>query len=130
MSDRQVNVGSLLRHRRHHRHTHGLSRARAQNGLWPLRPSCQGYSLGLYSLGSRSRLIGQLPTESVVHGECLLMFAEPAGLIHRAHRWVWGAIGKLPQRLVGRWRGPGFDDAGSSIAPLALAKRTIGSTHS
>jgi hypothetical protein len=122
VSARQVNVGSLLRHGRH---THGLSRARAQSRLWPLRPSCQGYSLG-----NRSRLIGQLPTESVVHGECLLMFAEPAGLIHRAHRWVWGAIGKLPQRLVGRWRGPGFDDAGSSIAPLALAKRTIGSTHS
>ena len=31
-----------------------------------------------------------------VHGECILMFAEPAGFPHRAHRWVWGLIGKLP----------------------------------
>ena len=33
---------------------------------------------------------------SVVHGECILMFAEPAALYHRAHRWVWGVLGKLP----------------------------------
>jgi predicted CoA-binding protein len=33
---------------------------------------------------------------SVVHGECLLMFADPAGFFHRAHRWVWNVIGKLP----------------------------------
>ncbi|MBT8378491.1 MAG: CoA-binding protein [Ignavibacteria bacterium] len=31
-----------------------------------------------------------------VSNECILMFAEPAGFIHRAHRWVWGALGKLP----------------------------------
>ena len=31
-----------------------------------------------------------------VHNECILMFAEPAGFPHRAHRWVWGLIGKLP----------------------------------
>ncbi len=34
---------------------------------------------------------------SVVHGECILMFAEPAAWYHRAHRWVWGLLGKLPQ---------------------------------
>jgi uncharacterized protein len=34
----------------------------------------------------------------VVHGECILMFAEPAALVHRAHRWVWGVLGKLPRR--------------------------------
>jgi hypothetical protein len=34
---------------------------------------------------------------SVVHGECILMFAEPAAWFHRAHRWVWGLLGKLPQ---------------------------------
>ena len=34
---------------------------------------------------------------SVVHGECLLMFTEPAGFMHRAHRWVWNVIGKLPK---------------------------------
>jgi predicted CoA-binding protein len=32
-----------------------------------------------------------------VSNECILMFAEPAGFIHRVHRWVWGAMGKLPQ---------------------------------
>ena len=34
---------------------------------------------------------------SVVHGECILMFAEPAAWFHRAHRWVWKVLGKLPQ---------------------------------
>jgi uncharacterized protein len=33
---------------------------------------------------------------TVVHGECLLMFADPTGFIHRAHRWVWRVTGKLP----------------------------------
>jgi len=33
----------------------------------------------------------------VIHNECILMFAEPAGFIHKAHRWVWGVFGKLPQ---------------------------------
>ena len=33
---------------------------------------------------------------SVVWGECILMFAEPAGFPHRAHRWVRGVFGKLP----------------------------------
>lgn len=33
----------------------------------------------------------------VVHGECILMFAEPVGLLHRIHRWVWGLLGKLPR---------------------------------
>jgi predicted CoA-binding protein len=32
-----------------------------------------------------------------ISNECILMFAEPAGIIHRAHRWVWGVLGKLPQ---------------------------------
>jgi len=34
---------------------------------------------------------------NVVHGECILMFAEPAGWYHRAHRWVWKLLGKLPK---------------------------------
>ena len=34
---------------------------------------------------------------SVVDGECILMFAEPAEFYHRAHRWVWGVLGKLPE---------------------------------
>jgi hypothetical protein len=33
----------------------------------------------------------------VVHGECILMFAEPAAFFHRAHRWVWRMLGKLPR---------------------------------
>ena len=34
---------------------------------------------------------------SAVHGECILMFAEPAAFYHRAHRWVWKLLGKLPK---------------------------------
>ncbi len=32
----------------------------------------------------------------VVHGECILMFAEPAAFSHRAHRWFRGVFGTLP----------------------------------
>jgi predicted CoA-binding protein len=31
----------------------------------------------------------------VVAGRCILMFADPHGL-HGFHRWLWGAMGKLP----------------------------------
>ena len=31
-----------------------------------------------------------------IHGECILMFAEPAGFVHRAHRWIRKVCGKLP----------------------------------
>jgi predicted CoA-binding protein len=34
---------------------------------------------------------------SVVHGECVLMFAEPAHWFHRTHRFVNGLVGKLPK---------------------------------
>jgi predicted CoA-binding protein len=34
---------------------------------------------------------------SAVHGECILMFAEPAAWYHRAHRWAWKLLGKLPK---------------------------------
>ncbi|MFO0547775.1 MAG: CoA-binding protein [Polyangiaceae bacterium] len=34
---------------------------------------------------------------SVVHGECILMFAEPTAWFHRAHRWARGAFGHLPE---------------------------------
>jgi len=34
---------------------------------------------------------------AAVHGECILMFAEPAAWFHRAHRWVWKMLGKLPR---------------------------------
>ena len=33
---------------------------------------------------------------TAVHGECILMFAEPTHIFHRAHRAVWGLLGKLP----------------------------------
>lgn len=32
-----------------------------------------------------------------VSNECILMFAQPSSFMHRAHRWVWGVFGKLPQ---------------------------------
>lgn len=31
-----------------------------------------------------------------VSNECILMFAQPSDFIHRAHKWVWGVLGKLP----------------------------------
>jgi predicted CoA-binding protein len=31
-----------------------------------------------------------------ISGECILMHADPKGM-HRVHRWIWGAIGRLPQ---------------------------------
>jgi uncharacterized protein len=31
----------------------------------------------------------------VTSRECILMFARLTG-IHKAHRWVWGLLGKLP----------------------------------
>ena len=31
-----------------------------------------------------------------VKNECILMFAQPSAFIHRAHKWVWGVLGKLP----------------------------------
>jgi uncharacterized protein len=31
-----------------------------------------------------------------VSNECILMFAQPSAFIHRAHRWMWGVLGKLP----------------------------------
>jgi uncharacterized protein len=32
-----------------------------------------------------------------VSGECILMFVEGPGFPHNLHRWIWGALGKLPQ---------------------------------
>lgn len=32
-----------------------------------------------------------------VSNECILMFAQPSAFIHRAHKWIWGVVGKLPQ---------------------------------
>lgn len=32
---------------------------------------------------------------NAIHGECILMFANPTGF-HRCHRWVRGVLGKLP----------------------------------
>lgn len=32
----------------------------------------------------------------VIHGECIMMFAQPRG-IHRVHRWLRGALGRLPE---------------------------------
>jgi hypothetical protein len=34
---------------------------------------------------------------NVVHGQCILMFAEPSGVPHRLHRWIWKLIGRLPR---------------------------------
>jgi predicted CoA-binding protein len=34
---------------------------------------------------------------SVIHGECILMFAEPAETFHRFHRTLRGLFGRLPR---------------------------------
>jgi predicted CoA-binding protein len=41
------------------------------------------------------RSLGDLPQPQTVAGECILMFAKPTG-VHKAHRWVWGVLGRLP----------------------------------
>jgi len=49
--------------------------------------------------GSKSEAAIQFCQENgiaAVHGPCILMFAEPVGLLHRCHRFVWRVIGKLP----------------------------------
>ncbi|MBL1212677.1 MAG: CoA-binding protein [Ignavibacteriae bacterium] len=33
----------------------------------------------------------------VIHGECILMFAEPVESIHKFHKWLWKIFGKLPK---------------------------------
>ncbi len=33
----------------------------------------------------------------VVHGECILMFAQPVVSFHRWHQWLWKVLGKLPK---------------------------------
>jgi len=33
---------------------------------------------------------------SVIHGECILMFADPVKSFHKFHRWIWKIIGKYP----------------------------------
>jgi hypothetical protein len=31
-----------------------------------------------------------------VHGQCILMFAEPTESFHKFHRWIWKLLGKIP----------------------------------
>jgi len=49
--------------------------------------------------GSESQAALKLCEEngiSVIHGECILMFAEPVRSFHAFHRWIWKLLGKLP----------------------------------
>lgn len=32
-----------------------------------------------------------------IHGECILMFADPVGFPHSFHRFIWKLIGRLPK---------------------------------
>lgn len=48
--------------------------------------------------GSQSKVAEEYCAENGINcisNECILMFAEPAGFIHRAHRWIWSIAGKL-----------------------------------
>ena len=33
---------------------------------------------------------------NAVHGQCIMMFAEPVESFHKFHRWLWRVIGKYP----------------------------------
>ena len=33
----------------------------------------------------------------VVHGQCILMFAEPTTSFHAFHKWIWKVLGKIPK---------------------------------
>ena len=49
--------------------------------------------------GSQSEVAEKFCEENgidCVSNECILMFAQPSAFIHRAHRWVWGVLSKLP----------------------------------
>ena len=49
--------------------------------------------------GSQSKVAEEYCSENridCISNECILMFAEPTGFIHRAHRWVKGVMGNLP----------------------------------
>ena len=49
--------------------------------------------------GSESKSAIQLCDENgitAIHGECVLMFAEPVKSFHAFHRWIWKLLGKLP----------------------------------
>lgn len=49
--------------------------------------------------GSQSETAVKFCEESgidCVSNECILMFAQPSAFIHRAHKWIWGVLGKLP----------------------------------
>lgn len=32
-----------------------------------------------------------------IHGECILMYAQPVGFPHSIHRFIWKLLGKLPK---------------------------------
>jgi predicted CoA-binding protein len=34
---------------------------------------------------------------NVVSGECILMFSEPVGFLHKFHGWIWKLLGKYPK---------------------------------
>jgi predicted CoA-binding protein len=34
---------------------------------------------------------------NVIYGHCILMFASPTAFVHRAHRYIWRLLGRLPR---------------------------------
>lgn len=34
---------------------------------------------------------------NVIHGECIMMFAQPVGFPHSFHRLIWKLVGKIPK---------------------------------
>lgn len=63
----------------------------------------EAHAAGIHKIwmqqGSESESAIQFCQDSgmvVIHGECILMFAQPRG-IHKFHHWLWGLFGKLPK---------------------------------
>jgi hypothetical protein len=71
--------------------------AQAENVLREVKQA--GISKVWLQQGSHSEAAEKFCDENgidCVSNECILMFAQPSAFIHRAHKWIWGVLGKLP----------------------------------
>ena len=62
-----------------------------------------GHQAGMDAAGRRVERAVKFCQEngiSEVHGECILMFAQPQKFFHKPHRWMWGLIGKLRRHEI------------------------------
>ncbi len=69
--------------------TERLVRQAAERGIRRVWMQQGAESPAAIALGEQSGL-------TVIHGQCILMFAPQAAWFHRLHRWIWGRLGRLP----------------------------------